>query len=818
MSAGWIGRTACLLLLIALAGAGCEDASSKLGRTDDEAPSVGQAIEFGDITATSVTVSWGAADDGEGTRSSQLWYKLVRASRTSDIDTIEEVEAIGEARGLVQDYTRGVTAKTVSGLTPGESYAFAVVVRDNTGNKTLYEPATIVTADVSAPALGYGIEYSNIKANALTVSWGAASDDATPSAELEYKLVRGANLASVDTLAEVAAINAAPGLVQDFSADLQTVDVTGLASSQSYAFAVVVRDRLGNEALYAPVLVSTLDVTPPTVGAAISFSNVLSNRVTINWGLASDTVTGIAGLKYKVVRAFDAATIDTIDEVEAITSGADLITDYAAAITRAGAPGLASSTTYAFAVVVKDAAGNRALYPPATVTTLDISAPRVGTAISASGVTATGLTLSWGAGTDDLTPASALQYKLVKAATAATIDTLEEVALITSGADLLQDFSAATLTRAVTGLSSSTTYAFAVVMRDQQGNQAIYAPLTQRTLDDTPPTPGTALSFASVTSTSLTVNWGKATDNVSSQAELQYKLVRAGSASAIDTIAEIDAISSGAGLVFDFTADVATQNVTGLSSSTSYAFALLARDAAGNKALYAPATVSTLDVSAPTPGAAITFGTPTASEVIVQWGAASDDVTPANALSYKVVRGADAASIDTLLEIDAITAAPGLLADYTDNLTTVTASGLTSSTAYAFAVVVRDTAGNRALYAPTLGSTRDVTPPVLGGGLVFNNLAATSVDIDWGAASDDVTLQAGLEYKLVMAAQDTDVDTLAEADAITGTGLVQDFAAALTTQPVTGLTAATSYAFAVVVRDAAGNLALYPPQTVTTLP
>jgi hypothetical protein len=819
MSAGWIGRIRAFLLLGVLVVLGCEDTNSKLGHTDNEAPSVGEAINFSEVSATSATVSWGAADDGEGTRASALWYKLVRADRPSDIDTIEEVEAIHEAPELVQDYVRGVTSKAVSGLTPGERYAFAVVVRDNTGNMTLYEPATVVTVDVSAPALGSGIQYTDITANALAVSWGAATDDATASAELEYKVVRGANIAAVDTLAEVAAITAAPFLVQDFSAGLQTVSVTGLASSQSYAFAVVVRDRLGNAALYAPALVSTLDVTPPTIGASITFSNVLSNRVTINWGLANDTVTGIAGLKYKVVRALDAEHIDTIDEVEAITSGADLITDYASAITRAGAAGLASSSSYAFAVVVKDAAGNRALYPPATVTTLDISAPRVGTAISASNVTGTGLSLSWGAGADDLTPSGSLQYKVVKAATAAVIDTLEEVGLITSGANLLQDFAGEPLTLAVTGLTSSTSYAFAVVVRDQQGNQAIYAPLTQRTADDSPPTPGTALSFASVASTSLTVNWGKASDNVSAQTELQYKLVRAASAGSIDSIAKVDAITNaGAGLVFDFTADVATQNITGLSSSTSYAFALIVRDASGNKALYAPATVATLDVSAPTPGAAISFGTQTTSDVIVQWGAASDDITPASALSYKVVRGADAAAVDTLAEIDAITAAPGLLADYTDNLTTVTASGLTSSTTYAFAVVVRDAAGNRSLYAPALGATRDVTAPVLGSGVVFFNAATTSVDVDWGAASDDVTAQASLEYKLVMAAAASDVDTVAEANAITGAGLIQDFAAALTSQSVTGLTAATSYAFAVVVRDAAGNLELYPPQTVMTLP
>jgi hypothetical protein len=270
--------------------------------------------------------------------------------------------------------------------------------------------------------------------------------------------------------------------------------------------------------------------------------------------------------------------------------------------------------------------------------------------------------------------------------------------------------------------------------------------------------------------------------------------------------------------VFDYTSDVATHNLSGLTSSTSYAFALLVRDVAGNRALYAPATISTPDVSAPTPGSAITFGTTTATDIPILWGAASDDVTPAASLTYKVVRAATMAAIDTLAEIAAITAAPGLITDYTANLTTVTATGLDSSTSYFFAVVVRDASGNEALYTATPGATRDVTEPVLGSGFVFNNVTDSSIDVDWGAATDDVTPQADLEYKLVSAPLDADIDTLAEADAIVGTGIIQDFTPNLTTVQLSGLTSSTSYSFAIVVRDAANNRALYAPASVSTLP
>jgi hypothetical protein len=243
-------------LFVVLLVVACEETSSKLGRVDSEAPSVGDAIRFGEIGSTRVTVSWGAADDGDGTSASALWYKLVRADAVSDIDTLQEAEAITGGTGLVQDYTRGLTSKQISDLTPGASYAFAVVVRDNTGNKALYPPAVVATVDVSAPQPGDGIEVGELTPNSVALSWGAASDDATPANELEYKVVLATSAAEIDTLAEVAAITDAPALVQNFSVGLVSITIDDLASSRSYAFAVVVRDRLGNEALYTPALAS----------------------------------------------------------------------------------------------------------------------------------------------------------------------------------------------------------------------------------------------------------------------------------------------------------------------------------------------------------------------------------------------------------------------------------------------------------------------------------------------------------------------------------------------------------------------------------
>lgn len=115
----------------------------------------------------------------------------------------------------------------------------------------------------------------------------------------------------------------------------------------------------------------------------------------------------------------------------------------------------------------------------------------------------------------------------------------------------------------------------------------------EMTTDTQGPTPGTAITFASITPIGITMSWGAATDNVTVAANLTYKLVQASATTSIDTVAKADAIT-GAGIMADWTANLTTKAITGLSSATSYAFAVLVKDEAGNEALYSPASMTTL--------------------------------------------------------------------------------------------------------------------------------------------------------------------------------------------------------------------------------
>jgi hypothetical protein len=458
-----------------------------------------------------------------------------------------------------------------------------VKFRDALLNESSCINDTITQVD-EAPTAGTGIVFSSLATTSVTVSWGAGTDTLTATTNLQYKLVKASNSAAIDTVGEADSI-VGLDLVMDWTSNTLQASATGLSDSTTYYFAVLVRDAADNKVLYSPQNSTTLDGTSPTIGTAINFSSVGATSLTVSWGAATDNTTAQASLQYKLVKASTSTAIDSIAEVDAL-SGADVLVDWGTNTLTQNVSGLTVDTTYYFSVVVRDAADNKAIYSVNSATTSDSIAPTIGTGISFSAVTSSSMTVSWGAGTDNVTLQPNLQYKLVRATTSDAINTIAEVEAI-SGADLLVDWGTNTLSYNASSLSEATTYYFSVVVRDASGNKAIYTVQGQSTSDSTAPVIGSGITYSNIASTSVSVNWGKATDAVTAQSALEYKVVKASSSGAIDTIVEADGVLAS-DVVIDWTDDIDTVSATGLTSATTYYFAVLVRDLSGNKALYSP--------------------------------------------------------------------------------------------------------------------------------------------------------------------------------------------------------------------------------------
>ncbi|MGC4746514.1 glycoside hydrolase family 9 protein [Micromonospora sp. DT201] len=195
------------------------------------------------------------------------------------------------------------------------------------------------------------------------------------------------------------------------------------------------------------------DTTAPTVPGRPVASGLTPRSVTLNWAASTDTGgSGLAGY-----------------EVREILVGSDTVVNRPVSGTTLTISTLLPERTYEFSVVARDGAGNTsAASSVLSVTTppagsADTTAPSVPGTPVASAVTATGLSLSWAASTDNV---GVTGYRVYREA--GTTDPLVGSPTAT--------------TLAVSGLTASTAYQFYVVAVDAAGNtSAASAPVAVTT-------------------------------------------------------------------------------------------------------------------------------------------------------------------------------------------------------------------------------------------------------------------------------------------------------------------------------------------------
>ncbi len=336
--------------------------------------------------------------------------------------------------------------------------------------------------------------------------------------------------------------------------------------------------------------------------------------------------------------------------------------------------------------------------------------------------------------------------------------------------------------------------------------------------DTTPPSIPGGITFSSITSSSITVSWSASTDNSGGSGVAGYDVYRSGS-------------FVGSPTTTSFTD-------TGLSSSTTYSYAVRARDNSGNASaqsaaqsvttsvsggggggdctgasqynastiynpgdrvvyqsgLYQAATTiwnappnycpscgwftylgtcgsTSTDTTAPSVPGGITFSSITTSSITISWSASTDEAGGSGVAGYDVYRGSSLVGSPTA--------------------TTFTDTGLSANTIYSYSVRARDLAGNASAQsasqkATTSASPSDTTPPSVPTGLAFSSITTSSITISWSASTDEAGGSGVAGY-----------------DVYRGSSLVGSPTA--TTFTDTGLSANTIYSYSVRARDLAGN-------------
>lgn len=193
----------------------------------------------------------------------------------------------------------------------------------------------------------------------------------------------------------------------------------------------------------------------------------------------------------------------------------------------------------------------------------DTQPPSAPTGLRSTGATSSSISLAWNASTDNI---GVTGYEVYQ------------------GSSRVATVSGSNLSHTITGLQAGASYTFTVKALDGAGNvSAASTPLTASTSDPVPDTQAPSapvhLRAAGLTSTSVSLAWNAATDNVGVTG---YEIYR------------------GDALVTTVSGTALSYTVTGLTPDTAYSFTVKARDAAGNASAASNALeVKTLDGSAP---------------------------------------------------------------------------------------------------------------------------------------------------------------------------------------------------------------------------
>ena len=614
---------------------GPTDVSTTAPDTTDPSWPPGSSLTASDVEATSLTLTWTEAQDDVAVTGYVIYQDGIE---------IAQVDA-------------ATFSYSVIGLSPETAYGFNVQATDAYSNLSADGPSTSTTsaADTTPPQwpAGSSLTASDITATSLALSWTAATDDVGVSGYRIYQ--DGLQITAV-------------------GAGVLTYDVTGLSPETAYTFKVEAGDAYDNWSADGPSTAPTTapDTTPPQwpAGSTLSASDITATGLVLTWTAATDDV-GVTN--YKVFQdGFEVATFD-------------------ASILTYSVSGLTPETQYTFKVEAGDGYDNWSTDGPSVIETAapDTTPPEwpAGSAINASNIEVTSLTLSWTEAQDDV---GVTDYRLFQNGL--------EIATIGAGVQ----------TYDVTGLSPETEYTFNVEAGDGYDNWSTDGPSTMATTpaDTTPPQwpAGSMLSASNVEATSLTLTWTEAQDDVGVTG---YRIFQDG----------IELATVGAAVM--------SYDVTGLSPETAYTFKVEAGDTAENWSTDGPSVPVTTAADTIPPqwpaGSSLSASDISATSLILTWTEATDDV---GVTSYRVYQdGIELATVDVAVLSYEVTS-------------------LLPETGYSFKVEAGDAYTNWSIDGPstTVTTAQDTTPPWWPAGSTLNaiDVDVTSLTLTWTEAADDV--------------------------------------------------------------------------------
>lgn len=412
---------------------------------------------------------------------------------------------------------------------------------------------------------------SPVDLNSLQITWNAATASLTSTDQIVYN-VYVATAAGGENFAKPTAVSP-PGATSLVVGDLQ-------AKTQYY---VVVRavDSSGNmDTPDTPVELNATtakDTKAPTFAGAKSAKAVANsgNSITVSWDPASDDLTAAPGITYEVFYS-DASSKGSLPSTQG-------------PVTSPGATSVVVShlpqplTTYSFYVKARDAAGNEDSNMTVVTgkTGADKTPPLFAGCTAVTNPGAANATVSWDPATDDTSTPAHITYNVY-----AVTDPVDSKTLFNLPTGSFTGVNSGV----VQGLMPETTYYFVCRAEDEAMNEDTNLSYRIATTlsDSKPPTFGGITNLA-VAATSAVITWAAATDNETASSQIQYTLYQ--STDPDPASDKNNAVSPGPEL------GATSISLNNLSSNTTYFWAVVATDSAGNSTKASDAVSAQTNVS-----------------------------------------------------------------------------------------------------------------------------------------------------------------------------------------------------------------------------
>jgi phosphodiesterase/alkaline phosphatase D-like protein len=448
-----------------------------VGVMDEIPPTAITNLATSNPTTSSIKLSWTAPGD-DGTTGTATTYDI-RYRVGAPITTANfagSTQVIGEPAPKVAGSSETFT---VTGLTPGITYYFAIKTADEVPNWSPISnsPSGTTTGlpDGTAPAAITNLATSNPKATTIDLTWTAPGDDGNTGTaaayDIRYRVGTSVTEANWATATQVAG-EPAPKV----AGSSETFTVTGLNPTTTYYFAIKTADEVPNVSPISnspsgTTLVSG-DVTSPAAITNLATSNPKATTIDLSWTAPGDDgATGTAAaydIRYRVGTSVTEANWATATQVAGEPTPKAAGSSETFTVT-----GLTPNTTYYFAIKTADEVPNVSpISNSPSGTTLvsgDVTSPAAITNLAASNPTTTTIDLSWTAPGDDGATGTAAAYDIRYLAGTAVTEANWATATQVAG-EPTPKAAGSSETFTVTGLTPNTMYYFAIKTADEVPN------------------------------------------------------------------------------------------------------------------------------------------------------------------------------------------------------------------------------------------------------------------------------------------------------------------------------------------------------------